>query len=62
MATYTIEQLSRNGPKYAMAMLLRCLSVGEPFVTYGAIADELQYQLNVGKIFPTESPRVLWRL
>lgn len=54
MATYTVEQLIRDGPQYAMAMLLRCLSAGEPFVTYGAIGDELQYQLKVGKIFPTQ--------
>jgi hypothetical protein len=54
MATYTVEQLSRDGPQYAMAMLLRCLTAGEPFVTYGAIRDELQHQLKVRRIFPTQ--------
>lgn len=54
MATYTIEQLGNDGPQFAMAMLLRCLSAGEPFVTYGAIGDELEYQLNIKKIFPTQ--------
>jgi len=54
MATYTIKQLSTDGPQYAMAMLLRCLGAGEPFVTYGAIGDELQHQLKVGKIFPIQ--------
>ncbi|MDR7925813.1 hypothetical protein RIE95_02180 [Acidithiobacillus thiooxidans] len=54
MATYTLKQLSRDGPQYAMAMLLQCLNAGEPFVTYGAIGDELQHQLKVGKIFPTQ--------
>lgn len=54
MATYTIEQLCNDGPQFAMAMLLRCLSAGEPFITYGAIGDELEYQLNLKTIFPTQ--------
>lgn len=54
MATYTIEQLCNDGPQFAMAMLLRCLSAGEPFITYGAIGDELEYQLNIKTIFPTQ--------
>lgn len=54
MATYTIEQLGNEGPQFAMAMLLRCLSAGEPFVTYGAIGDELEHQLKIAKIFPTQ--------
>jgi hypothetical protein len=53
MATYTIKQLCNDGPKFAMGMLLRCLSAGEPFITYGAIADELEYQLKIQKIFST---------
>lgn len=54
MATYTLEQLGNDGPQFAMAMLLRCLSTGEPFITYGAIGDELEYQLNIKTIFPTQ--------
>ena len=54
MATYTVDQLINDGPQFAMAMLLRCLSTGESFVTYGAIGVELQHQLRVGKIFPTQ--------
>jgi len=54
MATYTIEQLRNDGPQFAMAMLLRCLSIGEPFITYGAIGNELEYQLNIKTIFPTQ--------
>ncbi|WP_346814862.1 hypothetical protein [Aeromonas hydrophila] len=50
---YTLEQLSRDGPQYAMAMLLRCIDNGEPFVTYGAIAEEIEYHLDTGKIFST---------
>jgi hypothetical protein len=34
-----------------MAMLLRCLRSGEPFVTYGAIGSELEYQLGIEKVF-----------
>ena len=58
MSTYTIEQLGNDGPQFAMAMLLRCLSAGEPFITYGAIGDELEYQLNIKTIFPTQIGRV----
>lgn len=50
---YTLEQLRDDGPQYAMALLLRCIRAGEPFVTYGAIAAELEYQLGVEKIFST---------
>lgn len=58
MTTYTIEELSEDGPQFAMAMLLRCLSSGEPFITYGAIARELEYQLEIKKIFSTHIGRV----
>jgi len=34
-----------------MAMLIRALRSGEPFVTYGAIKTELEYQLNIASIF-----------
>lgn len=51
--TYTLEQLRDHGPQYAMAMLLRCIEAGEPFVTYGAIAAELEHQLGLEKIFST---------
>ena len=48
-----MEQLGRLGPKFAMALLLRALKSGEPFVTYGAIREELEHQLAIPKIFPT---------
>lgn len=51
MANYTIEQLCEDGPQFAMAMLLVCLKSGEPFVTYGAIRDELEHQLKIETIF-----------
>lgn len=51
--SYTLEQLRDDGPQYAMAMLLRCIEAGEPFVTYGAIAAELEHQLGLEKIFST---------
>lgn len=54
MPHYTVEQLGEDGPQFAMAMLLDCLKSGEPFVTYGAIRDELEYQLKINKIFPTQ--------
>jgi len=37
-----------------MAMLLDCLKSGEPFVTYGAIKTELEYQLGIDAIFPVQ--------
>jgi hypothetical protein len=52
MPTYTLEQLREEGPPFAMALLLHAIKSGEPFVTYGTIADELEYQLNIPKIFP----------
>lgn len=54
MSNYTLEQLREDGPQFAMAMLLRCLSSGEPFVTYGAIKAELEHQLGIDRIFPTQ--------
>lgn len=54
MASYTLQDLREKGPPFAMAMLLDCLKQGEPFVTYGAIRDELQHQLGVERIFPTQ--------
>jgi hypothetical protein len=54
MPNYTVDQLCEDGPQFAMAMLLRCLNAGESFVTYGAIRDELQYQLGIKTIFPTQ--------
>lgn len=51
MSTYTIKQLCDDGPQFAMAMLIECIKNGEPFVTYGAIARELEYQLEIHKIF-----------
>ena len=54
MSTYTVEDLCEKGPRFAMAMLLNCLKGGESFVTYGAIRDELQHQLGIDTIFPTQ--------
>jgi hypothetical protein len=54
MSTYTIEQLCHQGKPSAMEMLVRAVRSGEPFVTYGAIKDELQYQLVIPSIFPTQ--------
>lgn len=53
MSSYTFEELGEKGPPVAMAMLLDCLKGGEPFVTYGAIREELEYQLNIKTIFST---------
>ncbi|MDM8567146.1 hypothetical protein QUF74_16030 [Candidatus Halobeggiatoa sp. HSG11] len=58
MPTYTLEQLADEGPQFAMAMLIKCIENGEPFVTYGAICNELEYQLEIEKIFPTQIGRV----
>lgn len=54
MTNYTVDQLCEDGPPFAMAMLLECLKSGEPFVTYGAIRDELEHQLGIDTIFPTQ--------
>ena len=54
MVNYTVDQLIEEGPPFAMAMLLRCLKAGEPFVTYGAIRDELEHQLGIDAIFPIQ--------
>ena len=51
MSTYTIEQLCDQGKPFAMAMLIRALRSGEPFVTYGAIKTELEYQLSIASVF-----------
>lgn len=62
MGTYTIQQLCEEGPQYAMAMLLRAMDAGEPFVTYGAIRSELEYQLKIPQIFSTQIGHVAGRL
>ena len=54
MSTYTVEDLSMEGPQYAMAMLLECIKKGEPFVTYGEIRDELEFQMEIDKIFTVQ--------
>lgn len=54
MANYSIQQLSDDGPPFAMALLMRCIQHGEPFVTYGAIKAELEHQLDIASIFPTQ--------
>jgi len=62
MPSYTVQQLRDDGPQFAMAMLLRCISSGEPFVTYGNLREELQYQLGIDKIFPTQIGEVAGKL
>lgn len=54
MSTYTIEQLSNDGPQFAMAMLLECIKSGEPFITYGDLGHEIEHQLKIKTIFPTQ--------
>ncbi|MDH5517417.1 MAG: hypothetical protein OEY36_06320 [Gammaproteobacteria bacterium] len=54
MSTYTVEQLGEEGPPFAMAMLLECIGSGEPFITYGDIGSELEHQLKIKTIFPTQ--------
>lgn len=54
MPAYTVEELRKDGPPFAMAMLLKSIDHGESFVTYGEIRRELEYQLNVQRIFPTQ--------
>ena len=54
MPAYTIRQLEEEGPPFAMAMLLRCIEHGEPFVTYGDLRREVEFQLGIDTIFPTQ--------
>jgi hypothetical protein len=54
MPAYTVEGLRKDGPPFAMAMLLKSIDHGESFVTYGDIRKELEYQLNIQRIFPTQ--------
>ena len=58
MPTYTVEQLKEGGPPFAMAMLLNCIVRGESFVTYDGLRRELEYQLNIDRIFPTHPGEV----
>lgn len=54
MPAYTVEELRKDGPPFAMAMLLKSIDHGESFVTYGDIRRELEYQLNIQRIFPVQ--------
>ena len=58
MSNYTVEKLCEDGPQYAMAMLINCIKSGEPFVTYKAIKNELEYQWKIDNIFPTQMGNV----
>ena len=51
MSEYTVKELCERGSQYAMAMLIRCIESGEPFVTYGSMAAELEHQLKIKKVF-----------
>ncbi|NOX41682.1 MAG: hypothetical protein GXP05_14605 [Alphaproteobacteria bacterium] len=46
---YTVEQLVNEGPRYAMAFLLKSLSHGEPFVTYKRINRYIEQKLEIEK-------------
>lgn len=54
MANYSIQQLADDGPPFAMALLMESISHGKLFVTYGEIRAELEHQLNIERIFPTQ--------
>lgn len=54
MPSYTVPELKEKGPSFAMAMLLDRLFSNEYFVTYGEIAKELEYQLDINRIFSTQ--------
>lgn len=56
---YTVEQLVNDGPRYAMAFLLKSLSHGEPFLTYGRIAGHLEPRMEIPKIFSTQIGHVV---
>ena len=58
MPAYTVEQLKENGPPFAMAMLLNCIVRGESFVTYDSLRRELEYQMNIDRIWPTHPGEV----
>ena len=58
MPAYTVDQLREDGPPFAMAMLLSCIVRGESFVTYDGLRGELEYQLNIDRIFPTHPGEV----
>lgn len=54
MATYTVPDLAKRGTRYALQLLLQHVHEGgEPFVTYGAIAQLLETKLRIPKVFPT---------
>lgn len=54
MPSYTVKQIKDQGSPIAMAMLIQCLGNGEPFVTYGSIAREMETSLDIDKIFSTQ--------
>jgi hypothetical protein len=54
MPSYTVKQLSDKGPPFAMALLLKSLQEGRPFVTYREIGYELEQQLGIKRIFSTQ--------
>ena len=58
MPEYTVEQLKEDGPPFAMAMLLNCIDRGESFVTYESLRRELEYQMNIDRIFSTHPGEV----
>ncbi len=59
MASYNLDYLTDAGQKYALAALIKCKSVGEPFITYGRIAEILEDKLGVEKIFSIHPGQVV---
>jgi hypothetical protein len=54
MSSYTVEELCRKGSPYALAMVLRALGSGEPFVRYKDIKAELEQRLGFQSIFTVQ--------
>ena len=56
--SHTIQQIIKTGVPIALRMLIEATHKGEPFVTYGDIADEIHAKLRGKKIFPTHIGKV----
>lgn len=59
MSNYTLEYLQSAGQKYVLAALIKCRTIGEPFVTYGQIKAILQTNLNIKEIFTPKTGGVV---
>ena len=56
--SHTIKEIIDTGAPIALRMLIEAIHKGEPFVTYGDIADEIHAKLRGKKIFPTQIGKV----